>query len=292
MNIRNSKLMKQLFDRINPYKLGLPIEHFYSPIPSKEDIRTGRKKSNVKDYHDGIDLNSHGQIDFFNQVVKFYLEYDFPENSGVKYRYFSKNEMYGLSSSILLFCVINHIRPKKIIEVGSGYTSALMLDTNNNFLNNEMHLTFIEPYPTRLKKLLREKDIDKITILENRVQDVDSKIFATLEENDILFIDGSHISKMGSDVNTLLFEVLPKLKKGVKIHIHDIFYPWEYPEVFQKQGIYWNELYLLRAFLQFNDSFKIDFFNTYFIENHEELLINYPKFTQDIGGCLWISKIK
>ena len=93
------------------------------------------------------------------------------------------------------------------------------------------------------------------------VQNVKLIEFEKLEPNDLLFIDSSHISKIGSDLNYLLFEVLPSLKPGVIIHFHDILYPFEYPYEWIEKGIYWNEAYLLKAFLMHNKNYEILLFN-------------------------------
>lgn len=117
--------------------------------------------------------------------------------------------------------------------------------------------------------------------------------FDILKENDILFVDSTHVSKVGSDVNYLLFEILPRLNKGVYIHFHDIFYPFEYPKEWIYDGKAWNEDYILRAFLQYNDSFKIFFFNT-FLESffREKFTLEMPLCLKNTGGSLWIKKIK
>ena len=116
MGIRNSKLMKKIFDKINPYELGIPVQHYYSPFPSSENIIAGRLKSNQKYYYDGIELNSKNHLVIFDKLKNYYKNYDFPEQQNQKYRYFSKNDMFGISSSLLLFCMINHLKPKNIIE--------------------------------------------------------------------------------------------------------------------------------------------------------------------------------
>ena len=172
--------------------------------------------------------------------------------------------------------MMREFRPKRIIEIGSGFSSALMLDVNEKHFNNLIDLTFIEPYPDRLNKLVKPND--KANIIPQKLQDVDFNIFTKLEENDIFFIDSSHVSKAGSDVNSIIFNVLPLLKKGVLIHFHDIFYPFEYPEKWYKEGRYWNEAYILRAFLQFNSVFKIIYW------------LDWLKKGGQNGGSIWLIK--
>jgi hypothetical protein len=132
-------------------------------------------------------------------------------------------------------------KPKEIIEIGSGHSSAIMLDTNEICFDNKINLTFIEPYPEeRLMKILKDSDKISHTIINKKVQSIDLDTFLSLSENDILFVDSTHVSKVGSDVNFILFEVLPALKPGVLIHFHDIFYPFEMPKhwVLEMQPIF------------------------------------------------------
>ncbi|MBF0510802.1 MAG: class I SAM-dependent methyltransferase, partial [Candidatus Omnitrophica bacterium] len=122
--------------------------------------------------------------------------------------------------------------------------------------------------------------------------DVDVSFFDELGENDILFVDSSHVSKTGSDVNHILFNILPKLNKGVLIHFHDIFYPFEYPKPWVLEGRCWNEDYLLRAFLSYNNSFEIVVFNTFLEHFHEDWFKeNMPLCLKNKGGSIWLRKI-
>src|SRR5450756_1321944 len=155
-----------------------------------------------------------------------------------------------------------------------------MLDTVERFQDDGVRLTFIEPYPGRLRSLLRAEDAKSCTIVEKTVQNADLNLFTALEAGDILFIDSSHVSKAGSDVNYLLFEIFPRLKPGVWIHIHDIFSGFEYPDAWLKEGRAWNEDYIIRAFLQFNDSFEIMLHGAHCIDRHRSW------FQENMPDCL------
>jgi hypothetical protein len=186
------------------------------------------------------------------------------------------------------------LNPKRIIEVGSGMSSAVMMDVNDQFFENKIELTFIEPYPDLLREVLRAEDQAQNTILVDKVQNVPMTEFEALEENDILFIDSSHVSKMGSDVNFLFFHVLPKLKKGVFVHVHDINVHFEYPWEWIKEGRTWNEAYLLRSFLMFNNSFSIQYFNSYMAHYFRKEINKSLPFMehQENSGCsIWLQKI-
>ena len=120
------------------------------------------------------------------------------------------------------------------------------------FFDNEIQCTFIEPHPKLLKSLLKQGDLERIEIVPRPLQDVDLELFESLRANDILFIDSTHVAKIGSDVNRIFFEILPALATGVYVHFHDIFYPFEYPREWIYEGRAWNEAYMLRAFLMYN----------------------------------------
>ena len=115
--------------------------------------------------------------------------------------------------------------------------------------------------------------------------------FESLESGDILFIDSSHVSKMDSDVNWYMFEILPRLKPGVFVHIHDIGFPFEYPLNFIQQGRCWNESYFLRAFMMYNNAFKIEFFVAFTSHFHIDFIrTEMPMCAERPGGSFWMRK--
>lgn len=189
--------------------------------------------------------------------------------------------------------MIRQFRPKRIIEVGSGFSSVCMLDTLESLGRTDVSLTFIEPYPDRLKANMQLADFEHCTIIESGVQAVDAKFFAALEANDMLFVDSTHVSKTGSDVNRIIFEILPSLPPGVLVHFHDIFYPFEYPRdwVLNSKGFGWNEAYILRAFLSHNPDYEIIMFNTFLEEFHTaRFAANMPACLDNRGGSIWIRR--
>jgi hypothetical protein len=141
---------------------------------------------------------------------------------------------------------------------------------------------------------MKPADLAGVTLIEQKLQDVNIDLFRQLEPGDLLFVDSTHVSKTGSDVNMILFEILPILPKGVMIHFHDIFYPFEYPKewVLGWSGFGWNEIYLLRAFLTNNEEYKIILFNTYLEHLYEDWFKEkMPVCLKDKGGSLWLMKI-
>lgn len=271
----------------------VPAGHFYSPIVAIEETKRDEHRifSTMPPGISGIDLNESRQMELLARFEEMYPSIDFPERKSSTHRYYYENPAYSYSDAIMLHCMMRHIKPSRIIEVGSGYSSCAMLDTSEKHLDQSVHFTFIEPYPSLLKSLVRSDDIATTDIVESRLQDVPISKFQQLKSGDFLFIDSTHVSKTGSDVNYLLFDVLPALSGGVYIHIHDIFYPFEYPKEWILGGRSWNEIYALRAFLQFNTHFTIEMMNTYLEHFHEKrFTARMPLCMKNTGGSIWLRK--
>ncbi|REE81997.1 methyltransferase family protein [Lutibacter oceani] len=280
----------QNFKKHSCYRPG----HYYSPIVSIEEIKKRENEIwNCEriDSIDGINLRTKEQIKLISHFNKFYSDIPFKKTRNKETRYFFENGLYSYTDGIILYSMIRYIKPKQIIEVGSGFSSSVMLDTNQFFFDNQIKLTFIEPYPERIYSLLKEDDKDSSNIIVDFVQNIDIEVFKQLDKGDILFIDSSHVVKTGSDVHFILFEILPKLKEGVYIHFHDIFYPFEYPKEWVYKGRNWNENYFLKAFLMYNNDFQIEIFSNYLHTNYEEAFKNMPLCYNNRGGNLWLKKI-
>ena len=246
----------------------VPPGHFYSTVPSKEDVENyfSYQNNNMSKKIEGVALNIELQKKYLDQIKVFQEQYIWQDDKREGLFYFTgpPNLTFHKQDALVLHSIIRIANPKRIIEIGSGYSTAVMVDTNRVFQNNSIKITCIEPYPCWLQELFSE-DIPKyVELHEKKLQDIDMAIFDELEEDDILFIDSTHVSKLGSDVNEILFEILPILKKGVIIHFHDIFYPFVYPDVWFDQSWFgfWNETYILRAFLQYNKEFELLFWGS------------------------------
>src|SRR5262249_18487668 len=212
-----------------------------------------------------------------------------PTKTGGRRYFFNPN--YGYGDALTLYCMMRRLRPRRIVEVGSGYSSCVMLDVNELFFDRSIALTFIDPYPQLLKGVMTESDRKQTRIIGRNIQDVDLAVFKELQASDILFIDSSHVSKTGSDVNYLVFKILPLIAQGVFVHIHDIFYPFEYPKEWVFEGRSWNEAYLVRAFLQYNRAFQIRFFTTFLLLRHRGIFEkDFPLFLKNVPGSLWLEK--
>jgi Methyltransferase domain len=285
----NARLTAELTE----YQRGWPPGHFYSPIPSIEEIRRredtlfGAPAREVP----GVDLNEEGQLRLLDQLAPYYGEQPFKPHKARSLRYFFENPNYTYGEAIVLFCMIRHLRPTSIVEVGSGYSSCAMLDTNERFFEGSIDCTFIEPYPELLLSLTEGIGTANSTLIDRNLEDVPRDVFSKLQDGDILFIDSTHVAKVGSDVNRIFAQILPGLAPGVYVHFHDVYYPFEYPKRWIYEGRAWNEAYVLRSFLQFNRAFEIRFFNSFLAQFHEATLRELmPLFMRVPGSSIWLRR--
>lgn len=298
-NVLNPELTKALLNGsyIAGYDDFYPIGHYYSLYPNAAEVcelpdYASLDESGLMEIP-GINLNYEVQREYLNSMVQLYpqiLRWDCPDESSDNYRFRIDNPAFTGGDIVALYCMLNIIKPKRWIEVGSGWTSALTLDVNEFCFNNKMELTFIEPYADVLRKITKASD--HINLIEKGLQDIEEDFFDQLGEGDVLFIDSTHVSKTHSDVNYLFFNILPRLKSGVIIHLHDIFFPFEYPNAWIKQGFVLNELFLLRSFLQYNNSFEIIYFQNMMEKIHRnEMESAWPFPGRSIhGGSFWMRK--
>jgi hypothetical protein len=268
-----------------------PPGHYYSPIPSMEDINEfGRRVTTVEPLP-GIDVNEEEQLTLLEELAKFYPSMPFTDAGSPGLRYRFDNPSYSYADAIFLYTMLRYLRPRRLIEVGSGYTSALTLDTSDRFLESQVECCFIDPNSDLLSSLTTDHDRLRYRVIQSRLQDVDLGLFDILEPRDILFIDSTHVSKVNSDVNRLFFGILPRLAPGTMVHIHDVFPGFEYPLDWLRQGRAWNEQYVLRAFLQFNTRYRIRLFGSYMILRHTDWFRTHmPLCLRNPGGAFWMER--
>jgi hypothetical protein len=271
----------------------VPPGHFFSAVPSEETraefIGRWPQMRRQRVELPGISLSMPTMEAHFQRICAEALDYPFPATVTPPWRYHFDNPAYGYADGISLYSMMRHLRPKRIVEVGSGYSSALMLDTDEREFGQSVALTFIDPFPELLLSFLGPDDHLRTTVYSEMVQNVDLSVFSALEADDILFIDSTHVAKLGSDVNYLYFEVLPRLQPGVCVHVHDIIWPFEYPAVWIKEGRAWNEAYLLRALLQHSDRWEILYFSDFMVLARESWIKNnMPLLARSSGGHIWL----
>jgi predicted O-methyltransferase YrrM len=294
LNQRIEKL-NQRIETLNQQvkKQGLyPAGHYYSPIPDHDEvIQEIQTRTPLTAELPGIQLNGDNQLRLLKEYAQFYPELPFPEQQSQSCRYYYENTWYSYADAIFLYAFLRKHQPKRMIEVGSGFSSAVILDTVDRFFLHRPEITLIEPYPDRLKKLLRSEDMNSIRIVEKKIQEVPFEQFSSLESGDLVFIDSSHVVKCGSDLHRLLFEILPSLPSGIFVHFHDVFYPFNYPSEWLTEGRFWNENYFLRAFLSYNLEWEIYFFNTYISFVFQDFIqTTMPLCMKNLGGSLYLKK--
>lgn len=267
--------------------------HFYFPIPDTRSLpeRLWASQSELI----GIDLNVDAQLELVREAFpRFRAEYEtFPrEPTERPHEYYFDNPQFGGTDALALYCMVRHFEPKLIVEVGSGFSS--LVAARAALQNGETQLVCIDPYHdgTVRHENLRQGFPGLTSLVTEKVEDLDVSFFDRLGPGDILFIDTSHVARIGGDVTYLLLEVVPRLEPGVLVHVHDIFLPFEYPRewVVDLQR-FWNEQYLLHAFLAFNREFEVVLANHYLGRCHRDVLVEtFPNSPWWGGGSFWIRR--
>jgi len=279
---------------MNKYNIGkiFPPGHFYSPIPDLNEIKAREEKIfRIKGDDEilGLKIDKDVILTHLEYINKYKHLFSFPEEASDDFPiFYIKNGMFGGLDAYAYFSFLLHYKPNIVIEIGCGYSSLLSMYVNKNHFQDKMKLVLIEPYPSQSlnEGITHYKNAE---LIQEKVQDVDITIFTQLKRDDILFIDSSHVSKVGSDVNHIIFEILPRLNSGVIIHFHDIFIPDEYPKkwVFEENRA-WNEIYILKAFLMYNSVFSIIFSSYYAASRFKEKVLEIFSGKILSGGSLYI----
>jgi predicted O-methyltransferase YrrM len=277
-----------LYDALEKRGFHITENHFYQPIPDSRDITENifNKEISLKNIY----MNDKDQFALMDNVIlKYKNEYScFPYNSnGNINEYYYDNGFFVTVDAELLYCMIRHNKPKNIIEIGSGMStiiSAMAIRKNKELdPGYKCNLICIEPYPKEW--LYSISEISKL--IKSKVEDLPLETFSILGQQDILFIDSSHIIKIYNDVCYEYMEVLPTLNVGVIVHIHDIVLPKIYSKYWYP-SFFWNEQYLLYAFLAFNRSFKVMWAGNYMHLNHphrlEEVFPSYSFFKNNVNS--------
>lgn len=291
-----SALIKRSFPIWQRLGFHVTPNHFYEPIPD-----TRRLNDELWSKHSelvGIEISEKEQIHLLSEfMAKFKDEYEaFPKyKTPIPYQYYINNGSFESVDGEILYCMVRNFKPRKIFEIGSGSstylsTQAILINREEN-KDYECELTAIDPYPN---SVLKAGFPGLSKLIPENIQNVPISQFNELKENDILFIDSSHILKIGSDVQYEYLQILPRLNKGVLIHAHDIFLPSEYPrEWVCKQYRFYTEQYLLQAFLSFNSAFEILWMGNYMHLKHpgklEKAFSSYDR-SKVWPGSFWMRK--
>jgi hypothetical protein len=239
----------------------------------------------------GIRIDREKMTQNWNTLLPFLDDIPFTQFIEHGFRYAFENPSYSWGDGSILYAMLRSHQPRRVIEVGSGWSSACALDTADRYFQNECEFTFVDPHPQLLKSLIGPLT-KNVRVIEMPIQQVSLSAFEALEAGDLLFLDSTHVLRTGSDVCFELFEVLPRLASGVLVHFHDMFWPFEYPRLWAvNENRSWNELYAVRALLTNNDDWKVIFFNDYFAKTERQLIAaSYPAFLRNSGGALWLQR--
>lgn len=230
--------LSAVFERSGYY---LVPHHYYAPLPTPAQINNSDydldkfplpKQSLPAD--DELKLGLEGALDYVDEFREMIRSGEFSND----------NNFYSNLDAFYYYATIRRYKPGQIVEIGSGYSTKIALAALS--MNGSGSITCIEPNVTPVLRGLS----GNLRIIESDVQSVGLSIWEELSRNDICFIDSSHVARLDSDVLLEVFKILPALARGVRVHFHDIFIPYEYPPFWVKdRRWFWNEQYLLYALL-------------------------------------------
>jgi hypothetical protein len=275
-------------------------ENYYSPLPSVARLKANVARWNRPSALHGIEYDLAAMKSALAELLANYLDVflTYPPYAEVRQMRFGPG--YTAVDALALYMMIRHLKPQRYIEVGSGVSTfyCSLAAERNASEGHPLQITCIEPYP--FEKL---SAIPGIRVLPQKVEDVDISMFQQLQENDVLFIDSSHILRVDGDVPFLYLEVLPVLNVGVVTHIHDIPYPYNFPYppdlwIFGREWpMFWNKPMVLQAFLAFNRNFKISL-STPLIRYYDEAFLKqsipiYESVAQNPNtfSSIWLRRI-
>ena len=271
--------------------------HFYSPVPDLANLPDAfwSRRSRLG----GVTFDAEAQLRWIeDELAPHIAEFDPPRHQlPGETGFYLDNGTYGPVDAELLYGLIRHSNPRRVVEIGSGFSSLVIgaaLEANRGG-GAESSYEIIDPWPGSAsydmggeEALRRVGDVRKVSVTDLSVDE-----FRTLGENDILFVDATHTVKIGGDVNRIVLDILPTLAPGVLVHFHDVFLPWEYPrEWVERKEWYWAEQYLLQAFLAFNDSFEV-LLAAHFLarEHNDRLARSIPSAPGSFPLALWARRM-
>lgn len=277
--------VRKLFDD------GDPLSPINAPHEVSSAINISLKEKFQKTLP-GIQIDTEQQIRDLKQLRKEYekLNITWQDQKTEKNNFYYENQSFSYLDSQILASFLAKTKPKKIIAFVDHIQYALFVDILEKIENYDYECLFIEPDPNRLKKTKIPLN-SRHRIMCRRMIDISLTEFETLEKGDFLFTDTTHVAKAASDVCQLFMRVLPILKEGVFIHLHDVFWPFEYPAGWLREGRSWNEAYLIRCFLQFNNHFRIIFFADFlYLFEKQQVEKIFPDSAKNSGGSLYLLK--
>lgn len=270
-----------------------PLGHYYSPMYDTQELQARREQLWPPKARDtvGVDWREDAQLELCRTVFAVQQELPFVDQpSDDPTEYYALNDQYPPDDAWVLAGVLEHFRPARMIEVGCGFSTLVSARVNREKLGMGMRLECIEPYP---RQFLVDGVPGVSELRIEKIQDTPLELFEELSAGDVLFVDTAHTVKTGGDVVWIFDEIIPRLAPGVLVHVHDVFLPGEYPQQWVMEGWGWNETYLVRAFLAFNEAFDVVWGQQFMLQRHlEEVFLAFPGLRRygPSGAALWIRR--
>jgi predicted O-methyltransferase YrrM len=212
---------------------------------------------------------------------------DFEDAGRNEVGYSYQNPYFSSPDVEILYSLIRKHSPRTVVEVGCGNSTKIIRQA---IIDGRLSTSLVSIDPEPRQEIGRLAD----RMYLKRVEDSDAaSTFAALTEGDVLFIDSSHLVKCGNDVVFLYLNILPTIKPGVLLHIHDIFLPYEYPrEWIVKEKWVWNEQYLVQTLLAFSDAFEVLWPAHYLQRTRPDFLQHFPRSKNRLAASFWLRKRK
>lgn len=265
--------------------------HYYEPLPDFRDIT--RESAARRRVSPSIDFDVDGQRRLVRRLGEAYRA-EIASLAASRAFDFGNEYFAGLDAA-MYYALVRDLRPSRVIEIGSGMSTriAALAVQRNRDEGHDGRIACIEPFPQpRLTDHMPD-----VTLIQRRVEEVELETFDALQANDILFIDSSHAVKFGGDVCREVLEILPRLNAGVWVHVHDIFFPHDYPASWLiDRRLAFNEQYLLEAFLSFNRTFAVRAVNHWLALDHRDdgaalaPAVIWPRADEGCASC-WMQRV-
>lgn len=257
--------------------------NYSSPVPAWQDLPPDvfERRSALP----GVPFDGDAQLAFLRGLEPFLGEFDLPPG------FVWDNRMYDRVEADVLYAIVRRQRPRRIIELGSGFSSLIIAAAARRNIEEGADVVYTahDPYA---RDFIRS-GVEPLTLKLESAADVRVATFEALQAGDVLFVDTTHTVKLASEVNHVILDVLPTLAPGVIVHVHDVFLPFEYPKEFFENRLYWAEQYMLQAFLSQNSCWEI-LLPLYSLARDRpgELAKLVASFQPGVGpGAFWIRRI-
>jgi hypothetical protein len=260
--------------------------HFYSSIPSIEDIENSYEYTSDEPPYLNNDIFDEKRLrGILENLHEFSAEFNPPldgEEDNCQ-KFFWKNSQYSFCDAMSYYCFCRMLKPKNIIEIGSGFSTLIAVEAIEKNHSGQIHC--IEPYPREF--LRREKNI---SLQLSKAQEIEPEFLNDyLKDGDFLFIDSTHTVKTGSDCLHIYLRILPKIRRNIFVHVHDVHLPFGMPkEWLLNRQIFWTEQYLLMAFLIDNPKSSLLYSSVFSSKWHTDLMKTFMGDKYPIGGgSIW-----